>query len=178
MDEEIVGIALEIRPDQATLVPESREEITTEGGLDTAAHAARVAEVTQALRGAGVEVSAFIDPVAEHIAASAEAGCDAIEIHTGAFANAWLVENSHERHNQVAVQLDAIRDGVKLGRKAGLTVHGGHGLTYDNIHPVAAIPGFTEFNIGHSIISRAIFTGLRDAVAKMKHLVDSACPAV
>ena len=171
MDEEIVAIAVELRPHQCTLVPENRQEITTEGGLDTVAHAARLAEVARALQAVGVEVSAFIDPVAEHIHAARDAGCEAMEIHTGAYANAFLLRDSRQRGAEVAQSLEAIRQGVRLGREAGLIVHGGHGLTYNNVGPVAAIDGFTEFNIGHSIIARAIFTGLRQAVAEMKRLV-------
>ena len=172
MDAEIVAIALDLKPDQATIVPEKREEITTEGGLDTVANAARLGEVTDALRGAGIEVSAFIDPVEAHIAAARDAGCDAIEIHTGAYANACLIEHSHERHEQSGKALAVIATGVELGLEAGLTVHGGHGLTYNNVTPVAEIEGFTEFNIGHSIIARAVFVGLIEAVAEMKALVD------
>ena len=171
MDEEIVAIALKLKPDQATLVPENRQEITTEGGLDTVTHAGRLKEVTGVLRDAGIEVSAFIDPVPEHIQASRDAGCDAIEIHTGVYANAWMIEDFRQRHQQVDQALSAICEGVRLGLDAGLTVHGGHGLTYDNVSPMAAISGFTEFNIGHSIIARSIFTGLRNAVAEMKSLI-------
>ena len=174
MDAEIVAIALDLKPDQATLVPESRQEITTEGGLDTVAHAERLARVTAALREAGIEVSAFIDPVAAHIAATAAAGCDAMEIHTGAYANACLIENSHQRHAESARTLAEIATGVNLGLDAGLVVHGGHGLTYNNVVPVAEIDGFTEFNIGHSIIARAVLVGLREAVAEMKALIDIA----
>jgi len=170
LDEEIVGIALEIVPDQASLVPENRQEITTEGGLDVAAHAERVGEVTARLREAGVVVSAFIDPVAEQIHASRDAGCGAMEIHTGAYANAW----SPAEGEDMRAALDEIRLGVRTGLDAGLVVHGGHGLTYDNIHPVAAIPGFTEFNIGHTVVARAVFVGLREAVAEMKRLIDRA----
>ena len=177
MDPEIVAIALDIRPRQATLVPENRQEVTTEGGLDTVAHARRLTEVAAALSDAGIEVSAFIDPVAEHIQASRDAGCQAIEIHTGTYANACLIDESRKRRPQVQAALDAVGRGVTLGRQAGLIVHGGHGLTYDNIGPVAAMPGFTEFNIGHSIIARALFTGLREAVAEMKRLIDAAAPA-
>ena len=173
LDAEIVAIAIDLKPDQATIVPETREELTTEGGLDTVRHAARLAEVTEALRDAGIEVSAFIDPVADHIAAAAAAGCDAMEIHTGEYANACLIANSHERHERTAEALAAIATGVELGIEAGLTVHGGHGLTYNNVTPVAEIDGFTEFNIGHSIIARAVFVGLSDAVAEMKALVDT-----
>ena len=166
LDEEIVAIALELRPGQATLVPENRQEITTEGGLDVVAQAARVAEVTARFKAAGVVVSAFIDPEAAQIAASARAGCQAMEIHTGAYANATAQGAGRE--------LEAIRQGVRLGREAGLIVHGGHGLTYNNIAPVAAIEGFCEFNIGHSIVSRAVFVGLAEAVREMKRLIDRA----
>jgi len=165
--DEIVAIALEIVPDQATLVPESREEVTTEGGLDVAGRRDRVAEATAKLKAAGVIVSAFIDPEPEQIAASAEVGCDAIEIHTGRYANATGADD-------VAATLEAIRAAVAAGADAGLVVHGGHGLTYRNIAPVAAIGGFSEFNIGHSIVSRAIFTGLAEAVREMKRLIDQA----
>ncbi len=164
--QEIVTLALELKPDQATLVPENRQEITTEGGLDVLAHSARVAEVTQALRSVGVIVSAFIDPLPKQVHAARDAGCDAIEIHTGTYANAT--------GPAVAEALKAIGGALQAGLAADLIVHGGHGLTYSNIGPVAAMPGFTEFNIGHSIVSRAVFVGLRQAVAEMKRLLDEA----
>ena len=166
MSDEIVAVALETKPDQATLVPENRQEITTEGGLDVAAQTQRVAEVTIALQEAGIVVSAFIDPQPEQIRASRQAGCDAIEIHTGRYANA--------RGSETAEALAEIEAGLKTALDAGLIVHGGHGLTYQNIAPVAAMEGFSEFNIGHSIISRAVFVGLREAVAEMKRLIDAA----
>ncbi len=172
MDEEIVGIALEIGPDQATLVPENRQEVTTEGGLDMVASADRAAEVTQRLQEAGVIVSAFVEPDAEQISASAEAGCDAIEIHTGAYANACLVDNARSRVDAVAETVQAIEEGLQFGIEQDLIVHAGHGLTYDNVGPIAAMDGFTEFNIGHSIVSRAVFVGLREAVTEMKRLID------
>ena len=184
MDEDIVAIALEIRPEQATLVPEGRQELTTEGGLDAVAHAARLAEVTKALQDAGIVVSAFIDPIPEQINAAAAAGCRAIELHTGAYANACLASGRHGPAGEARVSdatevraataaeaLDQLRVGLGAGLAAGLIVHGGHGLTYDNVTPVAAMDGFTEFNIGHSIIARAVFTGLREAVAEMKRLI-------
>jgi pyridoxine 5-phosphate synthase len=166
LDEDIVAIALEIRPDQATLVPENRQEITTEGGLDVLAHARRVGEVTKTLRSAGVIVSAFIDPHRNQITASRDAGCEAIEIHTGRYANATGAG--------LAETIEEIRQGLEAGRSAGLIVHGGHGLTYNNIAPVAAMRGFTEFNIGHSIVSRAVLVGMSQAVAEMKRLIDRA----
>ena len=174
MDPEIVQIAMDLCPAQATLVPESRQEITTEGGLDAVAHIDRLTEVTAALRDAGVIVSAFIDPPAEQINAARSAGCDAIEIHTGTYANACLAENSYERQEQQDQTLTAIRQGLETGLEAGLVVHGGHGLTYGNIMAVAAIEGFSEFNIGHSIIARAVFVGLRQAVAEMNRMIHQA----
>ncbi|MBL7134321.1 MAG: pyridoxine 5'-phosphate synthase [Phycisphaerae bacterium] len=176
-DEEIVGISLEIRPDQVSLVPEKRQELTTEGGLDVVKHSQRVAEVAGAIRDAGVVVSAFIDPLAEQIHAARDAGCDAVELHTGAYANACLHSPRREapEHGGLgqAVQeaLEEIRKGLQVALDAGLVVHGGHGLTYGNITPIAAMSGFCEFNIGHSIISRAVFTGLRQATAEMKRLI-------
>jgi pyridoxine 5-phosphate synthase len=172
LDPEIVDIAVALAPAQATLVPESRQEITTEGGLDVIAHADRVAEVTRTLHDAGVIVSAFIDPVGQQILAARDAGCEAIEIHTGAYANACLgPSDANPDPVDVAAALAEIQTGLQTGFDADLIVHAGHGLTYTNIGPVAAMEGFCEFNIGHSIIARAVFTGLRRAVAKMKRLV-------
>ncbi|NLW86397.1 MAG: pyridoxine 5'-phosphate synthase [Planctomycetes bacterium] len=171
LDNEIVAIAEEIAPAQATLVPEGRQEITTEGGLDTVKEFDRLAEVTKRLHAKGSLVSAFVDPHAPHIAAAARAGCDAIEIHTGAYANAWLIADQFRRQQEVKGRLDAISAGIAMGLDAGLVVHGGHGLTYNNIHPIAALRGFEEFNIGHSIIARAVFVGLRQAVAEMRALI-------
>jgi pyridoxine 5-phosphate synthase len=173
MDEEIVAIAAELLPDQATLVPENRQEITTEGGLNVKAQAQRVAEVTKRLNEAGVTtVSAFVDPDPEQIAASAHAGCQAVEIHTGAYANAVLPpDGGKPRPEEVRRTLREVQDALKAGIRAGLIVHGGHGLTYTNVQPIAAMQGFCEFNIGHSIVSRAVFVGLRQAVAEMKKLI-------
>jgi len=172
---EIVALAEQIRPHQATLVPEGRQEITTEGGLDVIKEAKRVADVTQQLQSAGVLVSAFIDPDPEQIAAARQAGCQAIEIHTGCYANACLPpDGSPPDATRIAQTLDEIRTGLQTALAEGLIVHGGHGLTYTNVQPVAAMEGFGEFNIGHSIISRAIFVGLRQAVAEMKRLIEQA----
>lgn len=173
LDPEIVQIALELEPDQVTLVPENRQEVTTEGGLDVVKESARVAEVTAALRDKGVIVSAFVDPVEEQIVAAREAGCDAIEIHTGTYANAFLL-GGIEGETASAEALEALAQGVEAGLSQGLVVHAGHGLTYNNVQPVAAMGGFTEFNIGHSIIARAVLTGLADAIAEMKTLLDTA----
>ncbi len=170
MDEEIVGMALDLKPDQATLVPENRQEVTTEGGLDALAHFERLGEVARRLQEAGITVSAFIDPVDEQIRAARQAGCDAIEIHTGVYANAVGLETD--------AALGDIARGLQTGLDRGLTVHAGHGLTYNNIAPVAALEGFGEFNIGHSIVSRAVFVGMRQAVVEMKRLIDSAAGAL
>jgi pyridoxine 5-phosphate synthase len=173
LDEEIVQLALDIRPDQATLVPENRQEVTTEGGLDVLAQAGRVGQVARRLRDAGVLVSAFVDPVGRQVHAARDAGCDAVEVHTGRYANACLARNGGRRAlRQRDQELQAVREALEAGLQAGLIVHAGHGLTYINVTPVASMPGFTEFNIGHAIISRAVFTGLRDAVAEMKRLIE------
>lgn len=174
LDAEIVEIARRLRPAQATLVPENRQEITTEGGLDTVAHLDRLREVTGALHAEGVEVSAFVDPVAGQIRAAKEAGCDAVELHTGAYANACLLGGADGRAEKVDTALAEICQGIQAGRAEGLVVHAGHGLTYNNVHAVAGLAGLSELNIGHSIISRAVFVGLREAVSEMKRRMDRA----
>ncbi|NBB94169.1 MAG: pyridoxine 5'-phosphate synthase [Planctomycetes bacterium] len=172
LDQEIVDVAVALCPHQATLVPENRQEVTTEGGLDCIAHGERLAEVTRQLLDCGIVVSAFIDPEPDQVAAASEAGCNAIEIHTGAYANACTPPDGSLPHpRDIDDALQAIVTGLEAGLDADLVVHGGHGLTYHNIAPVAAMEGFCEFNIGHCIISRAVFVGLREAVAEMKDLV-------
>jgi pyridoxine 5-phosphate synthase len=161
---EIVAIARSIRPTQCTLVPEHREEITTEGGLDVVRLADRVGTAVKGLKDAGIICSAFIEPETAQIEKSAELGFEAVELWTGAYANA---KNAAERDRAMEV----LRNGIRTGKACGLEVHGGHGLTYRNVGPVAAIPGFSEFNIGHSIIARAIFIGLRKAVREMVRLL-------
>ena len=162
--DEIVDIALQLQPDQCSLVPEHRQELTTEGGLDVVRHGTRVARAVNRLRKAGIVVNAFIEPIEEQIRASADCGFQAIELWTGGYAHA-------KTPAQVKPALDALRKGIDVGHKLGLEVHGGHGLTYRNIAPVAAMPGFSEFNIGHSIVSRAVFVGMRKAVREMKRLL-------
>jgi len=161
---EIVRIACRIKPDQCTLVPERRQEITTEGGLNVVKYAARVKQVVKRLHDAGAICSAFIEPVPDQIEASAECGFDAIELWTGGYAHA-------RGPRAVRRELRRLAEGIATARRWGLIVHGGHGLTYRNIGPVAAMPGFTEFNIGHSIVSRAVFVGIRQAVREMKDLL-------
>lgn len=161
--DEIVDIAVGLRPDQCTLVPERREEVTTEGGLDVVRLRDRVGAAVKKLHDAGIAVSAFIEPVGDQIRASADLDFSAVELWTGAYAHA---RTPAERENS----LDDLRKGIEVGRNSRLEVLGGHGLTYRNITAVAAL-GFAEFNIGHSIVSRSVFVGMRDAVREMKQLV-------
>ncbi len=161
---EIVDLACRIKPDQATLVPERREELTTEGGLDVVRLAPTVAPVVRRLTEAGIAVAAFIEPIDEQIRASADCGCASVELWTGAYAHAKGAEQTRQA-------MDALRRGIDIGRRVGLKVDGGHGLTYRNVAGVAALAGFREFNIGHSIVARAVFVGLRRAVREMKALL-------
>jgi pyridoxine 5-phosphate synthase len=165
MAEPIVKIAEQLRPDQVTLVPEKRQELTTEGGLDCVAYKKRLAQVVKRMHKKGILVSAFITPDPEQIIASAQAGCDAVELHTGAYANA-------KTPRAVKKRLAELEEGKNLAIEDGLIVHAGHGLTYRNIGPVAAIRDLCEFNIGHSIVSRALFVGMEEATAEMISLID------
>ncbi|MEJ2649450.1 MAG: pyridoxine 5'-phosphate synthase [Sedimentisphaerales bacterium] len=165
MTESIVKIAEEIRPDQVTLVPEKRQELTTEGGLDCSGNKKRLSEVVKRMHKKGILVSTFIVPDVEQIAASVETGCDAVELHTGMYANAKTPGQADKRIKELVVGRD-----YALERK--LVVHAGHGLTYRNIACVAAIKNLSEFNIGHSIISRSVFIGIRQAAAEMIKLID------
>lgn len=169
MAEPIVRIAEQIRPDQITLVPENRAELTTEGGLDCAKHKARLAQVVRRMHRRGVLVSTFIAPENDQIAASAETGCDAIELHTGMYANA-------KSQRAIEKRLRELSDAKDFAMDKKLVVHAGHGLTYRNIGPVAGIEGLCEFNIGHSIVARAVFVGIRQATAQMIALIDKHSP--
>jgi pyridoxine 5-phosphate synthase len=164
MSDEIIAIALETKPTQVTLVPEKRQEITTEGGLDIVGQESRVARVVEKFKKAGILVSLFIDPFAPQIEASARTGADAIELHTGRYAEAAAGPQHETTFTELAT-------GVSLALDLGLVCHAGHGLNYVNVRPVAEIPELSELNIGHSIISRAVFVGLREAVMEMKMLV-------
>ncbi len=161
--EEMVGIAIDTRPDQSTLVPEKREELTTEGGLDVLANRDAVASAVERLRKAGIVVSLFIDPDDAQIDAARDVGADAIEIHTGVYANAKPAERASE--------LERLRRGAERAHAAGLRVHAGHGLDYHNVVPVARLPHVEDLNIGHSIISRAIHVGIERAVSAMVDLI-------
>jgi len=162
--EEMLAIAEKVKPDDCCLVPESREELTTEGGLDVKGQMMRVTEACSRLSAAGVRTSLFIDPDPEQVNASAEAGAPVIEIHTGRFADA---ETAVER----ALEFERICNAVDAGVKAGLHVNAGHGLHYHNVEPVAALLNVRELNIGHAIIARAVFSGLQESVREMKRLM-------
>ena len=169
MAEPIVKIAEQVRPDQVTLVPENRAELTTEGGLDCAKYKRRLAQVVKRMHKKGILVSTFIVPEPEQIIASAETGCDAIELHTGMYANARTERAARKR----LAELEAGKD---LAIEHNLIVHAGHGLTYRNIDPVASIPDLCEFNIGHSIIARAVLVGIRQATRQMIELIEKSSP--
>ena len=162
---EMVGIACQSRPHQVCLVPERREEVTTEGGLDVAGQQALVGDSIRKLQDAGIEVSLFIDADPKQVEAAKTLGAEAIELHTGSYAHSKLPQ-------EVAAQLIKLRASAKLGLQLGLAVDAGHGLTYTNVVPVASIDGVRELNIGHSIVSRSIFVGLTEAVREMKRLVN------
>lgn len=163
-EEEITRIALELRPDQCTLVPEKREEITTEGGLDVAGNRERVAECVKQLQDAGIEVSLFIDPEVQQIETSCAVGAQAVELHTGRYADA---DSETDRHKE----LESLTSASRHALEQGLLLHMGHGLTYRNVVPIAQIPGVSELNIGHSIVARAVMVGFERAVREMKELV-------
>jgi len=163
-NDDVLAVACNVKPDQATLVPERREEITTEGGLDILAQPDRVGDVVRRLHDAGISVSLFLDPSPQQIGLAARLRADAVELHTGEYA---LAKAGHAQEEE----LENLRRAAALVRQLGMTLHAGHGLTYNNVQPVAAIEEMHELNIGHSIISRAILVGLEPAVREMKRLV-------
>lgn len=162
--EEMIAFAEKVKPQHCCLVPEKREELTTEGGLDVVGQYDRVKEACDRLGAAGIEVSLFIDPEEDQIAASASAGAPAIELHTGAYADA-------EDTDTERAEFKRIQSGVEIGLGKHLIVNAGHGLHYHNVQPIAALPGVNELNIGHSIVARAVITGFKDAVKEMKQLM-------
>ncbi len=161
---EMFAIALEIRPDIVTLVPEKREEVTTEGGLDITGAAEIMHKGIAQLRGAGIRVSLFIDPDAEQIKASQKAGAEDVELHTGCYANA---ENSEEQDREYQRLVSA----AELAHQEKLRVNAGHGLNYINTQRICGLPHLRELNIGHSIVSRAIFVGISQAVKEMREII-------
>ncbi|WP_419936522.1 pyridoxine 5'-phosphate synthase [Candidatus Palauibacter sp.] len=165
--EEVLALAERWEPGQATLVPEKREELTTEGGLDLSADPARIRAAVERLQDAGIRTSLFIDPDPGAVDASAELGADAIELHTGEYANA--PDQASADHELVRLE-----DAATRAAAVGLGVHAGHGLTYENVRPVAAIGECEELNIGHSIVSRSVLVGIERAVLEMSDLVREA----
>ena len=163
---EMIRIASEVQPQDCCLVPESREEVTTEGGLDVRGQEARIHEACRALAAAGVRVSLFIDPDRVQIEAARRVGAPVIELHTGTYANATGARRAEE--------LERVRSAAALGASLGLVVNAGHGLNYHNVEPIAAIREIVELNIGHAIIARAVFDGLPRAVREMKDLMRAA----
>jgi pyridoxine 5-phosphate synthase len=162
--DEMLDIAREILPPDACLVPERREELTTEGGLDVAGQFEKARAACEILGEAGIRVSLFIDPEIHQLEAAKSAGAPVVEIHTGRFADA-------ENEVEAARELARIRTAVEKGRALGLAINAGHGLHYHNVQAVAAIPGVEELNIGHAIVARAIFSGWENAVREMKRLM-------
>ncbi len=165
--DEMVAIAIDIKPDYVTLVPEKREEVTTEGGLDVAGQTDRMTDVVAKLQAAGIPVSLFIDAEPGQINAAAQSQAKFIELHTGQYAEA-TDESSR------AKELDILAKGCEQALAAGLRVNAGHGLTYWNVHPIARLPGMEELNIGHTIISRAALVGMERAVREMKQAIQGA----
>lgn len=161
--DQMLDFAEEIRPANICLVPERREELTTEGGLDVAGNSARVQEAVERMAAIGSEVSLFIDPDPRQIEAAKRAGAPVIELHTGHYADTQGLEQ--------AQALARLREGCVYARKLGLVVNAGHGLHYHNVEPIAAISGMNELNIGHAIIARALFSGLAQAVKDMRALI-------
>jgi pyridoxine 5-phosphate synthase len=163
---EMLAIAARVRPQDCCLVPEKREELTTEGGLDVAGQLDKVAAACAELSGNGIRVSLFIDPDPRQLDAAVAAAAPVVELHTGAYADAAAASQDAE--------LQRIVEAAAYGRKIGLTVHAGHGLHYENVKPVAEIPEIVELNIGHAIVARALFDGFGAAISEMKRLMDAA----
>ena len=167
--EPVLELAVEWRPMAATLVPEKRQEVTTEGGLSMEAGSRdRIGRALERLRDAGIRTALFIDPDPEPLRAAADLGPDAVELHTGEFANTWRPGRGAPE------QADRLARATELGRSLGLDVHAGHGLTYENVAAVARIGGIEELNIGHSVVSRAILVGMERAVREMKEIITAA----
>lgn len=165
MAEDIQKIALEIKPHSICLVPEKRQEVTTEGGLDVAGQLSKVTEFIKPLLDAGIIVSLFIDPAEEQVKASAKTGAQYIEMHTGTYSETFGTEKEEQ-------EFQNLKRAAELAQSLGLKVNAGHGLNYENVHRMHEIPGLVELNIGHSIISRAVFTGLGAAVKEMAEAID------
>lgn len=162
--QEIIDIAIKIKPEQVTLVPEKRQEVTTEGGLSVTSQKEVLTDIIKKFNGNDIYVSLFIDPDRDQIIASGEVGAQAVELHTGNYANAKSEKQSTE-------MLEVLKEGVKIAQDVGLLVNAGHGLTYKNTGPIVEVMDVEELHIGHSIVSRAIFVGIKRAVQEMKDII-------
>jgi len=169
--DEMVGIACSLKPEMAMLVPEGRQEVTTEGGLDIVAQEARLRDIVARLAGAGIRTSVFIDADAAQVEASARIGARVCEIHTGPYAHAFHVKGRDPESPAVVAELAKIRAAGEAVRALGMRFNAGHALNYFNVQSVAALPGVRELHIGHAIVSRSVFVGLREAVRQMKALL-------
>jgi pyridoxine 5-phosphate synthase len=172
--DEMVGIALEVRPEVVMLVPEGRHEITTEGGLDVMGARDRLSEVVRRLRDDGIPVSAFIDPDPAQVEAAAACGFSVCEVHTGPYAHAFHEHGRSAESPPVVAELAAVASAGEAIVAAGMRFNAGHALNYANVQAIAALPGLRELHIGHSIVSRSIFIGLREAVREMRNLINEA----
>ena len=172
--DEMVGIACGLKPEMAMLVPEGRHEITTEGGLDVAGQQSRLRDVVARLADSGIMTSTFIDAELPQVEAAAMIGVRVCEIHTGPYAHAFFNQGRDSESPAVLAELEKIRAAGAAIRAAGMRFNAGHALNYFNVQPVAALPGIRELHIGHAIVSRAIFVGMREAVAEMKRLMREA----
>lgn len=170
VSEAMLALAERVRPAYCCLVPERREELTTEGGLDVAGQAQKIGAACARLAAAGIRAALFIDPDADQLRAAMDCGAPAVELHTGAYA---MAADAGE-HERAAHELEQLRAGAKSAAAGGLLVHAGHGLNYDNVAPVAQLPELRELNIGHSIVARAVFDGLDAAVREMRRLLAEA----
>jgi pyridoxine 5-phosphate synthase len=171
---EMVAIACDIRPEMAMLVPEGREEVTTEGGLDIVGQEAKLKTAVTKLADAGIVTSVFIDADPKQVEAAARIGARVCEIHTGPYAHVYHSKGRDAETQAVLAELEKIRRAGEAIRAAGMRFNAGHALNYVNVEPVAALPGIRELHIGHAIVSRAVFIGMRDAVREMKALMTSA----
>ncbi|HUJ01243.1 MAG TPA: pyridoxine 5'-phosphate synthase [Usitatibacter sp.] len=169
--EEMVRIACDIRPEMAMLVPEGREEITTEGGLDITGREKRLKEAVARLAGAGIVTSVFIDAELAQVEAAARIGARVCEVHTGPYAHAFHSRGRDAESAAVVAEIDKVRNAGEAIRSLGMRFNAGHALNYFNVEPIAALPGVRELHIGHAIVSRAVFVGMREAVREMKSLM-------
>jgi pyridoxine 5-phosphate synthase len=172
----MVGIACRLKPEMAMLVPEGRHEITTEGGLDVRAQHKRLREIVARLAGEGIVTSVFIDAEVAQVEASAAIGAKVCELHTGPYAHAFFERGRDAESPAVVAELERIATAGRAIRQAGMRFNAGHALNYVNVQPVAALEGVRELHIGHAIVSRSVFVGMREAVREMKRLLREAAP--